>query len=62
MCADGGGRGYDMSYCMAGKVSDACVPGCAGVILYVCVFNVLNLIQLHYFMWQSWCERRNISV
>ena len=33
-----------MYYCMAGKVSGAYVPGCMGVILYVSVFNVLNLI------------------
>ena len=36
--------GVKMSYCMAGKVRGACVPGCMGVILYVSVFNVLNLI------------------
>ena len=42
MCAEG--LGVEMSYCMAGKVRGACVPGCMGVKLYVSVFNVLNLI------------------
>ena len=57
------GRGGDMKcYCVAGKVRGTCVPVYVGVILYVSVFNVFNLIELHYFMWQSWCELRGISV
>ena len=36
----------ELSYCMAGKVRGACVPGCMGVILYVSVFNVINLTTL----------------
>ena len=44
MCAEV--LGVKMSYCMAGKVRGACVPGCMGVILYVSVFNVLNLISV----------------
>ena len=42
MCGREGG--YEMSYCREGKVRGACVPGCVGVIFYVSVFNVLNLI------------------
>jgi len=42
MCADG--EGYEVCYCLAGKVRGACVPGCVGVILYASVFNVFNLI------------------
>ena len=42
MCAEGGR--YKVCYCVAGKVRGACVPGYVGVILYVSVFNVLNLI------------------
>ena len=44
MCGRGGGGRYEMSYCREGKVRGACVPGYVGVILYVSVFNVLNLI------------------
>ena len=36
--------GYEVCYCVAGKVRGACVPGCVGVILNVSVFNVFNLI------------------
>ena len=31
----GGGGGYEVCYCVAGKVRSACVPGCVDVILYV---------------------------
>ena len=42
MCERGGG--YEVCYCVAGKVRGVSVPGCVGVILYESVFNVFNLI------------------
>ena len=42
MCAEGGR--YEVCDCVAGEVRGARVPGCVGVILYVSVFNVFNLI------------------
>ena len=40
---DSGDR-YEVCYCVAGKMRGARFPGCMGVVLYVSVFNVFNLI------------------
>ena len=42
MCGRGGR--CEVCYSVAEKVRGACVPGCVGVILYVSVFPVFNLI------------------
>ena len=49
----GGGGGYGVCYCVAGKVRGACVPGCVGVILYVSVGGKCVYIYMCVHIWSG---------